>query len=114
MTTYPDRENTISLLTDWKAHHTRTEKLMDGVNAIIGMDANAHMFSTVWGLFDAYTSTLSVEVGDFDGWLEWYYTENDMGAKGMGAGYEKKQRKIKTLANLYWLIEESRKRGVQS
>lgn len=110
---YPNRENTLSLLTDWQAHHAAVTKLMDGMDAIMGLDIGGPMFDTVWGLFDAYTSTLSVEVGDFDGWLEWHADENHMGKDGKEAGYDKKLRKIKTLTNLYGLIEESRKRGVQ-
>lgn len=112
--TYPDRENTLSLLTDWQAHHAAVEKMMDGIQSSIGLDINGPMFDTVWKLFDAYTNTLSVEVGDFCGWLEWYFSENEMGARGMTAGYDGKLRKVKSLVNLYRLIEESRKRGVQS
>lgn len=111
---YPNRENTISLLTDWQAHHAKLERMMNGIEASIGLDVNGPMYDTVWNVFDAYTNTLSVEIGDFDGWLEWYHAENDMGAAGGQAGYDGKLRKIKTLGNLFWLIEESRKRGVVS
>jgi hypothetical protein len=51
-----------------------------------------------------------VEVGDFCGWLEWYRDECEMGTKGMEAGYDGKTKRIKTLAHLYGLIAESRKR----
>lgn len=113
--TYPDRENTLALLTDWQAHHAAVEKLMDGMTASpVGLDPNSALFLTVWNLFDAYTSTLSVEVGDYDGWLEWYQSETGMGERPSKAGYDGKLRKIKTLANLFWLLEESRKRGVVS
>lgn len=112
--TYPDRDSTLALLADWRKHHAAVEKMMHGIQSSIGLDPNGPMFDTVWNLFDAYTSTLSVEVGDFDGWLEWFQAENDMGAKAMAAGYDGKLRKVKTLAHLYRLIEESRKRGVQS
>lgn len=111
---YPDRENTLTLLGDWQKHHAAVEKLMDGITETIGLDPNGPMFATVWSLFDAYTATLAVEVGDFDGWLEWFYAENEMGAGGKAAGYDKNLRKIKTLGDLYGLIEESRKRGVVS
>jgi hypothetical protein len=88
--------------------------MMGGIHSSIGLDINGPMYDTVWKLFDAYTGTLSVEVGDFCGWLEWHHAENEMGAKAMAAGYDGKLRKVKTLAHLYRLIEESRKRGVQS
>lgn len=112
--TYPDRKNTLALLTDWQAHHGRIEKLMDGIKSSIGLDIDGPMFDTVWRLFEAYTGALAVEIGDFGGWLAWHCSENEMGLRAHAAGYDGKLRKIKTLANLFWLIEESRKRGVES
>lgn len=109
--TYPDRENTLTLLKDWRDHHTRAERLMEGVKISIGLDPNGPMFETVWRLFAAYTDTLSVEIGDFCGWLEWFYLENEMGEKCMAAGYDGKVKPIKTLEHLYGLIAESRKRN---
>lgn len=110
MRAYPDRENTMTLLTEWARHHAAVEKLMDGITETIGLDPNGPMFDTVWRLFDAYTGTLAVEVGDFCGWLEWYRDECEMGTKSMEAGYDGKTKRIKTLAHLYGLIAESRKR----
>ena len=110
MRAYPDRENTMTLLTEWARHHAAVEKLMDGITETIGLDPNGPMFDTVWRLFDAYTMTLAVEVGDFCGWLEWYRDECEMGTKGMEAGYDGKTKRIKTLTHLYGLIAESRKR----
>ena len=111
MTQHPDKESTLVLLTGWQAHHAAVTKLMEGMEASpIGLDFNSGMFLTVWNLFDAYTSTLSAEIGDFGEWLEWYQTEACMGKRPLSAGYYDKTRKIKTLAQLYGLIEKSRKR----
>ena len=107
---YPDRENSMTLLREWLQHHAAVQELMDGIKTSIGLDPNGPIFNTVWRLFEAYTDTLSVELGDFGGWLSWFYLENDMGAKAMHAGYDGKTRPIKTLAHLYTLIAESRKR----
>lgn len=109
--TYPDRKQTIALLTDWQKHHAAVEKLMDGIKASIGLDPDGPMFDTVWRLFDSYTDALSAQLGDFGDWLSWFYMENDMGTNCLSAGYDGKTKPIKTLANLYGLIEESRKRG---
>lgn len=108
--TYPEKEDTLSLLGDWQAHHAAVEKMMDGITASIGLDIDGPMFDTVWKLFDAYTGALAVEVGDSGGWLEWFWSENDMGAKAMAAGYDKKLKPIKSLKDLWRLIEEGRKR----
>ena len=107
---HPDRENTMTLLTEWKQHHAAIEKLMDGIKQHMGLDPDGTMFVTVWALFGAYTDTLAVEVGDYCGWLDWYRFETEMGAKNMSAGYDGKTKRVKTLANLYGLIAESRKR----
>jgi hypothetical protein len=105
-----DRENTLTLLREWQKHHDALVSLMDGIEATIGLAPDGPMYDTVWKVFDAYTNTLAVEVGDYCSWLEWHYVENDMGAKAMEAGYDKKLCKIKTLVDLARLIEESRKR----
>lgn len=107
--TYPDKENTLSLLGDWQVHHAAVEKLMDGIRTGMGLDINGPMFETVWKLFDAYTGALAVEVGDSSGWLEWFWSENEMGAKAMAAGYDKRLKPIKSLQDLWRLIEEDRK-----
>ena len=107
---HPDRKNTLALLGDWQAHHAAIEKLMDGIKNSIGLDPNGPMFDTVWKLFDAYTNSLSAEVGDFGGFLEWFAFENDMGAKAMAAGYDGVLTPVQTLDSLFLLIEESRNR----
>lgn len=66
---HPDRENTLALLTDWKKHHVAVEKLMDGAAAYIGIEPEGPMHDTVWSLFNAYTDTLAVEIGDYFEWL---------------------------------------------
>ena len=107
---YPDKENTLALLSDWAKHCAAVEALMAGVESSIGLDPNGPMFDTVWKLFDAYTGTLSVEVGDFCGWLEWYQADNDMGAGKKEAGYDGQLIAIASLEDLYLLIEISRER----
>jgi len=110
MRAYPDRENTLTLLTEWQCHHAAIEKMMDGIKTTMGLDPDGLMFVTVWALFGSYTNTLAVEIGDFDGWLDWYHFEAEMGKRSMTAGFDGKTKRIKTLAQLYGLIAESRKR----
>lgn len=108
---YPDRENTLAMLGDWKKHHDDVEKLMNGIEASIGLDIDGPMFETVWKLFDAYTNTLAVEVGDSGGWLEWYHAECEMGASKKKAGYDGQLIAIESLGDLFLLIEMSRQRA---
>ena len=108
--TYPDRKKTLSMLAEWQAQHAAVNSLMYGLGDAIGLTPEGPLFATVWGLFDAHTRAISELVGDNGDWLEWYCCENDMGAKGMTAGYDGKTKKIKTLAHLWALIEKSRAR----
>ena len=110
MKTYPNKENTLSLLGDWARHHASVEKMMGGIKQHMGLGPDGLMFVTVWAVFNAYTETLGEVVGDYCGWMDWYRFEVEMGKKNMTAGYDGKVKRIKTLAHLYWLIEESRKR----
>lgn len=108
---YPDKKTTLVLLAEWVAHHDKIDKMMDGIKASIGLDPSGPLFDSVWSLFDGYTNALAAQIGDDGDWLPWFYMENDMGAKGMAAGYDGKLHKIKSLADLYRLIAESRKRA---
>lgn len=111
MRAYPDKKHSLALLKDWKAHHAAVEKLMNGIDFSMGLDANGPLFDTVWKLFDAYTDTLSAELGDYSNtWLQWFCHDNDMGRNGLEAGYNGKIKPIKTLADLHKLIVEGRNR----
>ena len=110
---YPDREATIALLTDWQKHHAAMDRLFKGFAMYVGLEVEGPMFETVYSLFAAYTVTLAVEVGDLGGWLEWYFSENDMGARKMQAGYDGQLIAIESLGDLCRLIEISRERGVK-
>lgn len=68
-----DREHIMVLLREWKQHHDAVDKLLGGLETTIGLNYGGPLFETVWKLFDSYTHTLAVEVGDFDGWLEWFF-----------------------------------------
>jgi len=109
--THPDRENTLVLLGEWQDHAAAIEKMMTGIKTSIGLDIGGPLFDTVWNLFNAYTNALAVEVGDLGRWLDWYHAENEMGSRGMEAGYDGQIIPIETLADLYELIAHSRNRS---
>lgn len=106
---YPDRENTLTLLGEWARHHTAVTKMMDGIKASMGVDPDGVMFVTVWALFGEYTSTLAVEVGDFEGCLDWYRFETDMGKRSKAVVIDGKSKRIKTLVDLCRVVEVQRK-----
>ena len=110
MATYPDQAATLQILGQWQAQHDRVTSLMHGVNTALGLLPEGPLFETVWGLWSQYTQTIAVLISDGGDWLEWYFLENDMGDKGMQAGYDGTMRDIDTLEDLYWLIAQSRAR----
>ena len=105
----PDKENTLSLLGDWAKHHAAIQKMMAGIKANIGLDLDGTMFVTVWAVFGAYTDTLACEIGDSEGWLDWYRFECEMGARSKTAFVGTKSIKVKTLAQLANVIIADRK-----
>lgn len=107
---YPNKAETLQILNDWHYQHDRITELMDGMGKSIGLLPEGPLFETVWGMFDAYTKSISELVGDKGDWLAWYYLENDMGARGMSAGYNGKTSLIKSKVHLWKLIEQSRGR----
>ena len=107
---YPNKSDTLQILNDWHYQYDRITELMDGMTKAIGVLPEGLFSETVWGLFDSYTKAISDLVGDKGGWLNWYYLENNMGAKGMNAGYDGKTKPIKNKLDLRALIFESRER----
>lgn len=111
--THPDRENTLALLADWQERHVAIQRMFDGIASSMGLDPNGTLFATVWDLFDAYTAAITTFCADEECWAIWFMHDNDMGRKGMEAGYDGNLKAIRTTADLYELISESRKRRAQ-
>jgi hypothetical protein len=110
---HPDEKQTMFLLQKWAAMHDGLERLMGNAEAVFGALVDSPFFETSWKNFDTYTDTLAQLIGDQGDWMTWFYSENAMGAKGLEAGYDKRDQPIKTLAHLAALILESRQREGQ-
>lgn len=108
---YPDKPTTLAMLVAWKDRHDSVEKMMDGIKEVMGLEIGGPLFETVWGVYGAYEAMLGAFIGDHGEWLEWYQAENEMGARGMEAGYDGNLNPVKTLDDLWRLIEEARKRA---
>jgi len=111
MTKYPDKEHSLDMLVEWKDRHDALQAMFDGIESSMGLDPSGPLLVNVWNLFDAYSAGLARELGDTgDTWLSWFQADNDMGRRGLEAGYDGKLKPIKTLAHLYGLIADGRKR----
>lgn len=109
---YTARKETMLRLEQWKQQHNDLNAVFSAMKPVFGCLANSPLFDGVWNMFGAYTKVLAELLGATgwpDDWLTWYAYENDMGAKGMKAGYNGKLKPIKNLGDLCRLIEEGRK-----
>lgn len=82
----------------------------DSLNSNLSAISPGAICEVGYKFLDDYIKLLSEAVGDEDDWIEWYVFENNMGKRGMKAGYGGKEKKITTLDQLWGLIQEG-KRG---
>jgi hypothetical protein len=92
-------------LENWAAVHAECIESAERLYSI-GCAPEANPIETIWRVFGAYTFALASWLGDQnDMWLDWFWQENEMGAREFEAGWgDANTRKIKTLADLMWLL----------
>lgn len=97
----------LEALNQWQLQHSNLERLQSKVHAAFGSTPDSEFFETCWGLFDELTNATSLAIGDGNTWLEWYWSENDMGKKGLPVndGNGKLIKKVKNLSDLLEVIE---------
>ena len=100
----------LPILKAWAAKITEAESTIERVIRPLKLTPESPLYSTLWGLMDAYTDATAARVGDTDEWLAWYHADNAMGASGHPCkpGHTHVSRKVRTLKGLARLIEESR------
>lgn len=74
------------------------------LKAATGCEPESPVAGAMFILFDAYTDLLAKLLGDESEWLSWYAWDNQMGKRGMSAGYTGSTKRIKTLKDLLGLI----------
>ena len=96
-------------LEEWQKHGEDLEAATEQFRAAVGACdiERSPILKAAWGLWDEYTAVTAQAVGDTDSWLQWWWYENDRGAKGLKARAAKwtRRRPIRTLADLCKLIE---------
>ena len=105
-----EKKEPLKLLEAWRDHYSANAVLIESLDPIFGGSPDCKFFETIWKGFDQHTVALAAALGDAtDDWLVWFAYENAMGEIGHEAMVNGgKMRKIKTLAQLLKLIEESR------
>lgn len=66
------------------------------------MDTDGPLYDSIWRSFDSM-----LEAVDRDGWICWFIYDNNFGKNHLMAGPAEKLRKIRTVNDLIWLLEES-------
>ena len=104
-----DKQEAMQLLEDWRESYLQIYTLSEPIESVFGSMPECLFFNTLWQNFDRHTVVLTIALGDEHQWLSWYAHECDMGASPhSGSPPGGKMRKVKTLAQLLKIIEESR------
>jgi hypothetical protein len=100
------RKEKLKLLQNWQQCYDNNEALLKTLIPIFGCIVESTINKQLWNCFDELTDTTEKLLGSDYNWLDWYCWENDMGAKGLDAGYDRNLKPIKTLNDLLDLIEK--------
>ena len=100
------KDEKLEALTKWQAAIEKADRVFDPIVDAIGLEPDGALFELVTDLQIEMTEITSFAVGDTEQWLDWYWLENDMGNKGMEAGYDGNLKKIRFLDELLELIEQ--------
>jgi hypothetical protein len=112
--TQPDAE-TLALLEQWEKQHEQLHACYEADQKLTGATIDSPLWNSVWTVFDAYTRQLEHRLGEnpdsaHGTWLGWYQCDNDMGKRGMEAGYDDRVRPIRNIHDLAGLLTEARRR----
>ena len=93
-----------SYLDDYKSVMGKLEEL----SSLFGGDFDSEFYKTIFKQQESYLDMLSELYDDTDtgGWLEWYVYENECGKAEMMAGKKGVARKIKSVTDLIFLMQQ--------
>lgn len=94
----------LEMLQEWQKTITATDSQISALRAVLGM-SDCALYESIRQMQCRYTESVARNVGDKSEWLEWFWLENEMGARGHEAGVDDDMRKIKTLDDLLWLVK---------
>lgn len=100
-------QRTVAALQRWIDATKAADEHFDALVDIMGLEPDGPTLTAVYALQGALTAATADLVGDHTQWLEWFWTENGMGATGIavplgdGKGGTKP---IRTAEDLAWLL----------
>ena len=92
-------------ITHWHSDMTQMQEVLDKCDKVIGLAPQGDLWHACSCMMSALTLTTAELVGDEAEWLEWYWLENGMGSKDLSAGYDGQEKHIRSLDDLFWLME---------
>lgn len=95
----------LAALKRWADAIDTGSKHCDALDKAMGLSPESKTRAAFYDLMEALTKATAELVGDTMGNLDWYWMENDMGARGHTAGVVGDMREIRTLDDLLWLVE---------
>lgn len=98
-------EQKLAALTRWQQAMEQADAAINPVVELLQLQPESPVCGAVWKLQRLLTDMTAELVGDQADWLDWYAYENDMGRKGMEAGWSGFEREIRTLDDLLWLLD---------
>ena len=104
----PDQKK---VLEKFLEQYKKMDSNFEEIFSIFGIGVvDSKLFDGCYGLIDFCVEILSLLVDDKDDWINWYIYDNECGKKEGEAGYDRNLKKICSLEDLVFLIEESHNR----
>lgn len=97
------KKEKMMLLREWQRTIQNSKKSVDLLATAVGTKYGPLQHS-VFTLQAVYTRAISMLLGCSGEWLEWYAVENEMGAKGLVAGFDGDLKPVRNLSDLLNLI----------
>ena len=110
-----NQETKLYLLEIWHGVHILLTEVYKDFDKATMAPPESPVKTAGWVTFAKYTDALSLVIDpqadtsptdlSWTPWLDWFWLENDMGAKGLKVKKDNDEREIKTLEDLLWAIE---------
>jgi len=102
--------NIIPALTEWQRQIDQSNQMLETLIKPLMLAPESPVYESIWALQASLTAAVAKIVGDKSEWLIWYQIDNDMGRLALKASPVdgKPTRKIKSISDLAWLIQESK------
>lgn len=81
----------VDLITKWRECSLLLEEQINNMIYLLGVYLESPFISAIHKCQDNYTKLLAQEIGDKDGWLEWYKYDCDFGRKPMTMHFSDKE-----------------------